>query len=413
MNPMIPLGVNPLNITGAMEQGREIGQKNALRAAMQQHGAAAMNGDQNALRAIAQYDIELGMRLMSGQQDMELARNADGRGERADARSERQLNSGLKVDQAQIERLHAEGKRAAEEHGLRMSAAQRSEELAQAAPQIEAMKFAYEAGPEEFERWASTANLPASMKGLTYDKAPYAIAAMGGALEGLAGGGELHNVPAGSTVLDSETRQPIFTAPKETPPITMGTPPPGYAVSYDDNSRPVSMAPIPNSPAALEAEAAAAARQTQAANRKRTGEIVIEDIGRAKAMVENAPWYNPATGAAASAFSSVGGTNAANTRELVSTIKANVGFDSLQKMRDASPTGAALGAISDTEMKLLTSVLGSLEQSQSEAQLLANLDRLNEVYNDIVNVGSYAKSKTVTEPNVTGDDIDSVLGRYQ
>jgi hypothetical protein len=35
-------------------------------------------------------------------------------------------------------------------------------------------------------------------------------------------------------------------------------------------------------------------------------------------------------------------------------------------------------------MDLLASVLGSLEQSQSEPQMVENLERLNKVYNEII-----------------------------
>src|SRR5690606_14372535 len=58
------------------------------------------------------------------------------------------------------------------------------------------------------------------------------------------------------------------------------------------------------------------------------------------------------------------------------TIKANLGFQTLQAMREASPTGGALGQISDMENKLLQSTLGSLEIGQSPAQLVENLRKV-------------------------------------
>lgn len=70
--------------------------------------------------------------------------------------------------------------------------------------------------------------------------------------------------------------------------------------------------------------------------------------------------------------------------QLLDTIKANIGFDKLQSMREASPTGGALGQVSEFENRLLQAVFGSLAQSQSPEQLRYNLMRLQNTYNDII-----------------------------
>lgn len=67
------------------------------------------------------------------------------------------------------------------------------------------------------------------------------------------------------------------------------------------------------------------------------------------------------------------GTPAKDLSETLNTIKANIGFDKLQRMREASPTGGALGQVSEMENKLLQSVQGSLAQDQSPEQLIENL----------------------------------------
>lgn len=59
----------------------------------------------------------------------------------------------------------------------------------------------------------------------------------------------------------------------------------------------------------------------------------------------------------------------------LSTIKANLGFSELKDMRDSSPTGGALGNITERELAFLQSVMANLEQSQSPAQLKRNLLR--------------------------------------
>ena len=68
------------------------------------------------------------------------------------------------------------------------------------------------------------------------------------------------------------------------------------------------------------------------------------------------------------------GTGATDLESLVSTIQANIGFKELQAMRDASPTGGALGNVTEREISLLQSVIQNLETRQSPAQLRENLN---------------------------------------
>jgi hypothetical protein len=54
----------------------------------------------------------------------------------------------------------------------------------------------------------------------------------------------------------------------------------------------------------------------------------------------------------------------------LATLKANVAFDELQKMKSASPMGASgLGNVSNIELQLLGSTLASLETIQRPEQL--------------------------------------------
>lgn len=56
------------------------------------------------------------------------------------------------------------------------------------------------------------------------------------------------------------------------------------------------------------------------------------------------------------------------------TIEANLSFNALQQMRDASKTGGALGSIAVRELELLGSTIASLKTSQSPEQFRRNLD---------------------------------------
>lgn len=64
----------------------------------------------------------------------------------------------------------------------------------------------------------------------------------------------------------------------------------------------------------------------------------------------------------------------------IETVKANIGFDTLQQMRDASPTGGALGSVAAQELTSLQSAISSLDASQSPAQLKRNLERVKTHY---------------------------------
>lgn len=69
----------------------------------------------------------------------------------------------------------------------------------------------------------------------------------------------------------------------------------------------------------------------------------------------------------------VPGSPAANLSATLATVKANIGFEELQRLRDGSKTGGALGQVSEMENILLQSVWGSVEASQSPSQLRGNL----------------------------------------
>ncbi len=105
--------------------------------------------------------------------------------------------------------------------------------------------------------------------------------------------------------------------------------------------------------------------------------IVLEDIDRALANVDRGfstgPW------AAAKDLPIFGGiTPAGELESLITTIQANVGFDKLQAMRETSPTGGALGNVTEKEIAFLQAVFGSLRQDTSPENVRYNLTRLRQ-----------------------------------
>lgn len=76
-------------------------------------------------------------------------------------------------------------------------------------------------------------------------------------------------------------------------------------------------------------------------------------------------------------------TQAGALKNYLTTIQANLGFDTLQKMRESSPTGGALGAVSENENRLLQAVNGALDPRQG-AQLIENLSKIRQLYPQVL-----------------------------
>jgi hypothetical protein len=104
--------------------------------------------------------------------------------------------------------------------------------------------------------------------------------------------------------------------------------------------------------------------------------IVLGDIDMA---LKNVSAFSTGAGSALKDLPIVGGiTPAGQMESLMETIRANVGFDKLQAMREASPTGGALGAVTEKELAFLQAVFGSLRQDISPENVTRNLTRLRE-----------------------------------
>ena len=196
-------------------------------------------------------------------------------------------------------------------------------------------------------------------------------------------------------------------------PRPMGSIPAGYKANYDKNNNIISMEPIEGGPVALQIErdAKAAAEVTarelaaqEAATTAETEEtvaeteraliasessaqsadIVLQDVGRLRNFVENQGMFTPVTGATGLFASQLAGTPAADYKRLQETIKSNAAFKALGEMRAASKTGGALGSITEGELALLASTIGTLDQGLSKDELLINLNRIEEIYTTIM-----------------------------
>lgn len=201
-------------------------------------------------------------------------------------------------------------------------------------------------------------------------KTPYAVNRMTGEVRPLMGGGQPQGgVPGAAPPVgqfSGSTNDAFAGQPQPRQQGSIPPPPPGVDAATwrkEQTKR-------------LIAQQGAGNQKTTAAN------VVVQDIDRALGIIKESPTLT--TGMVGQGLSNVGGTSARDLSALLGTVKANSGFDRLQQMREASPTGGALGQVSNIELGLLTSAIGSLEQSQSPEQLQDNLRRVKNIYLDII-----------------------------
>ena len=153
----------------------------------------------------------------------------------------------------------------------------------------------------------------------------------------------------------------------------IGDPPKDYQARYNEQTGSYEFEPIPGSDAAREREGAAIKAATTIRLADEQFELMTTSIDKA---IEQADFWS--AGLMAQATSGIGSTPARNLRATIDTIVANIGFEKLQEMRETSPTGGALGNVTERELTFLQSVRGSLDQIQDPAQLREVLARVKQ-----------------------------------
>jgi len=113
-------------------------------------------------------------------------------------------------------------------------------------------------------------------------------------------------------------------------------------------------------------------------------QAALDAIDDAVTLVGKDSILNPTAGFGSETAKSIGGSDAADLEAALSTITSAVGFKRLQDMREASPTGGALGSVSERELSQLNAALGSISQKQSPEQLEKNLLKIKNHYQKAV-----------------------------
>lgn len=159
-------------------------------------------------------------------------------------------------------------------------------------------------------------------------------------------------------------------------------------------------APGPDSKAALEEQnlrsqiAEREQKLTDAASKKDKAKESVRDkadlvLSKVDEALGDVNWAT--SGFVGGNIGRIKGTPAYNLDTTIDTIRANLGFGALQEMRDNSPTGGALGQVTEQELKLLSSTVSSLDTGQSPEQLRRSLQKIKTYYTSILEDLGYSR----------------------
>lgn len=397
MDASIILQGQPVNVLGAMAAGNDLAaqtqglqRQNALSQLYKTQGAGILAGDPGALNALAQYDPNAALGIKQTQQ-------------------------GMGFDAEKMGILREGAKQAAAEYAKTLSDADRNAQIAKIESGLKGAAFFYQNGDRAgYDGFLQQNGLDPAQ--YPFEAFPATAAQYDGVLEAY-------------KTFKPETPEWVTATPEQakahgavsgqlntkTGKFEADKPPSGMKIESDGQGG----FTFTEGPAAASASKEAA-RLDQA---KVSADVVTGKISEAKGLVANANGILPTTGYAGQKLMNTGGTAANDLRATLETIKANVAFDKLQQMRASSPTGGALGAVSDKEMSLLSSALTSLDQTQSAEQLMQNLKNLEQIYKVITDklnappVDANAPPKATETPQAGGitvpADLQDVFNKYK
>lgn len=176
-------------------------------------------------------------------------------------------------------------------------------------------------------------------------------------------------------------------------PIIPRTPPPQTEPQRRIDEGRAAQAPHDTARAAAEAARAAVEAQTAADNARRMAaqrQSLPETLTNIRNVIGNAReaqrlsrdgWF--ATGFGSGLGRMTGGTSGTDLDALLSQIGSNTAFDRLSRMRAESPTGGALGNVTERELELLQSTIASMDVSQSDAQFQRSMDDIINAYSTV------------------------------
>lgn len=150
-----------------------------------------------------------------------------------------------------------------------------------------------------------------------------------------------------------------------------GTIPAGYQAIRDAEGRVTSIQPIPGSPAALEMEQALKTRETQGGRKETATDVITNAASEARKLIKSGTMTTGTIGRIASNLTE---SDAAELRRQVDVLKSNATIENLTAMRQASPTGGALGSVTEKEGAMLAAAAGAIDPNAGKNQVEKQLE---------------------------------------
>lgn len=363
----------------------EAGRKSALADFYKTQGADLIAGDKNALAAYAQFDPQGALSIQNALADN---RRADEQlGMQRDRLSMDREAHGFNVEltRERIAAIRRESADAAREIAARMDAAELERDQQILAGIVSGARAAMANGPEAWEQykatippdaWRESGIDPAS---LTFRDAPAALARVVGTLEGIEEArlfsegigpqpvqpdyitlnGQLVDraAPGGPAVVDVPGLMPA--GPQTVVNNNMGeqsrigTIPQGFALVPDPNDPSgYRMQRIPGGP-----EDQTAANERRQGARDTATSVIVPAAQRALDAAQN----RTLTGVVGRVASMNPANLNAEVYRQVDVLKGLASVQALQQMREASPTGGALGSVTERELAMLEGLAGALD----------------------------------------------------
>jgi hypothetical protein len=182
-------------------------------------------------------------------------------------------------------------------------------------------------------------------------------------------------------------------------------------IAVDEQGRPMAV-PIAGGPMDVEKQAADAKEASSDGQKTLTSGLITSSIDDITKIIDKGrdSWLPGPTGYGAVA-KWLPSTDARSLGNSLDTVKANIGFEKLQQMREASPTGGALGQVSDFENKLLQSTFGSLDQFGDQASFMRNLYRVKALSDAIVHKGVADQASADAIITAADKEAEAFLGK--
>ena len=277
------------------------------------------------------------------------------------------------------------------------------------------MEKALTADPEDSYRPATAEEyaaygIPVDGNGNPTSGKPFRVNSTTGKLEAIGGGGTTINNAA-----------------------AVGAPDKGYRNVYDEAGRLTHQEVIPGSPADQERIRLAEKGVNRGTQKGNAASTVVQDLERSIEKVTDGNASNifgdaadgipflgdlvdVVEGATAVGLSKLPGgrTDASQALQLSESARSNIGIDSLQNMRENSPTGGALGQVPFQQQQRLEQLYGQLNPVEMQPEeYVYNANRVINLYSDLVYGNRAQRQQLVDQGIMSAKDFAEIESRYK